>query len=110
MLFYWWIILQSPNGINQKIGHGGIKLSGGQLQRLTIARALFRKASILLMDEPTSSLDSKMSINLIKNILNFASFTSMTILVVSHDPKIFPLLQIKYNYELKIIFYYFIFW
>ena len=89
------LILQSPDGINQKIGHGGIKLSGGQLQRLTIARALFRKASILLMDEPTASLDSKMSINLIKNILNFASSSSMTILVVSHDSEIFPLFANK---------------
>ena len=79
------------DGIFQKIGYGGIQLSGGQLQRLSIARSLYRKAPVLLMDEPTSALDKKTSIKIIKNILNFASTKSMTIFVVSHDSNIFPL-------------------
>ena len=83
------LVSDFPNGINQKIGYGGIKLSGGQLQRLSIARALYRKSPLLLMDEPTSSLDKKMSIKIIKNILRFATSNSMTIFVVSHDSNIF---------------------
>ena len=55
------IVNKSRLGINQKIGYGGIKLSGGQLQRLSIARALLRNVPIILMDEPTSSLDTKTS-------------------------------------------------
>ena len=43
------------------------------------------------MDEPTSSLDKKMSIKIMKNILRFATYNSMTIFVVSHDSNIFPL-------------------
>ncbi len=86
-----------PDGIFQKIGYGGIKLSGGQLQRLSIARALYRKAPILLMDEPTSSLDEDNSKLLMKNLLSYAFKNSMSLVVVSHDSSIVPLFcnQIK---------------
>tara|TARA_B100000886_G_scaffold200003_1_gene137966 strand:- start:31582 stop:33318 length:1737 start_codon:yes stop_codon:yes gene_type:complete len=77
-----------PNGILQKIGYGGIKLSGGQLQRLSIARALYRKAPILLMDEPTSSLDEENSKCLMNNLLSYAFKNSMSLVVVSHDSSI----------------------
>ena len=73
-----------PQGIETIIGDDAIKLSGGQRQRLDLARALVRKASILILDEPTSNLDAE-SENLFKQALErIRSELSITIIIVAH--------------------------
>ena len=80
-------IKKFSKGINTVIGHRGKKLSGGQKQRLAIARALYKKPNILVMDEPTSSLDELTEMKIIDNL--FKSTQELTIIMVAHRVKNF---------------------
>ena len=71
-----------PLGINSNIGERGIKISGGQLQRISIARALYNDPEILVLDEATSSLDEKNEIKIVQSLELIAN--KKTIIFVSH--------------------------
>lgn len=76
------LVESSKKGVNLIIGERGSKLSGGQIQRLGIARALYHDSDIILMDEPTSSLDSVTESLILKTIKNLKKYK--TIVLVSH--------------------------
>ena len=70
------------SGIDSNIGDRGIKLSGGQRQRIGIARALYLKPKILVLDESTNELDSKTETNIINSIRK--EFPFITIIMITH--------------------------
>ncbi len=71
-----------PEKFNTIIGENGFRLSGGEKQRLSIARAMLKKSKIILLDEATSSLDAETE-NKIQNALNLLT-KNRTTLVIAH--------------------------
>lgn len=78
-------ILKLEKGFKTRLGQGGVSLSGGQAQRLAMARALIRKPAILLLDEPSSALDSESESEIMETLYNLKN--NMTILLVGHHLK-----------------------
>ncbi len=77
-------INQLPQGIDTKLGEDAIRLSGGQRQRLDLARALVRKAAILILDEPTSNLDAESEDAFNRALSKIRQETNTTIIVIAH--------------------------
>jgi ABC-type multidrug transport system fused ATPase/permease subunit len=74
--------LINEKGIDYKCGENGCNLSGGEKQRVSIARALIKKSNIILMDEATSALDTDTACNVMQNIIDLEN---MTKLVITHN-------------------------
>ena len=77
------MVLQFLEGYDTRIGDGGIGLSGGQKQRLALARALYGKPNIIVLDEPNSNLDEAGEAALIKAIVQ-AQARKATVVLITH--------------------------
>ena len=78
------LLLRAEKGLETMIGEGGLKLSGGEKQRLSIARALLRKPKLLIFDEATSALDSLTEEEINKTIRNVSSFNDQITILIAH--------------------------
>ena len=76
------LINKLPNKIHEKIGEDGVKLSGGQLQRIGIARALYLNPKILVLDEATNALDVETEKLLFDSIRK--EYNDITIIWITH--------------------------
>lgn len=78
------LLKRAENGINTTIGEGGIKVSGGEKQRLSIARALLRNPKLVIFDEATSALDSLTEEEITKTIRLISSKQDQITVLIAH--------------------------
>jgi len=78
------LLEKADKGLETMIGEGGVKVSGGEKQRLSIARALLRKPSLLVFDEATSSLDSITEEEITKTIRDLSSAKNQITIIIAH--------------------------
>ena len=78
------LLAKADNGINTIIGEGGVKISGGEKQRLSIARALLRKPRLLIFDEATSALDSITEEEITNTIKEVSKLQEQITILIAH--------------------------
>lgn len=78
------LLARAEKGLDTMIGEGGLKLSGGEKQRLSIARALLRHPNLLIFDEATSALDSLTEEEISKTIRNVSSLQDQITILIAH--------------------------
>jgi ATP-binding cassette subfamily B protein len=78
------LLARAENGLDTVIGEGGVKVSGGEKQRLSIARALLRRPHLLVFDEATSSLDSLTEEEISRTMRDVASDRAVMTILIAH--------------------------
>jgi putative ABC transport system ATP-binding protein len=82
------VALLEERGLGQRLGFGTKQLSGGEKQRVSIARALANKPRLILADEPTANLDSKHGHDTLMHLRTVAEEEARTVIIVSHDHRV----------------------
>ena len=85
------LVAQHPQGWELPVGEGGALLSGGQRQLVALARCLITRPQILLMDEPTSSMDAQSEVAFLRQLR--AACGDCTLVMVTHRPAVLELVQ-----------------
>ena len=78
------LIKELPNGLDTIVGDKGNFLSSGQIQRIALARVLYKDPEILILDEFTSALDQDTEKSILQNIKNYQSEKNKTVIIISH--------------------------
>ena len=88
-----WSMLQDREGLDTEVGISGSHLSGGEAQRLSMARNLLAEKSLVILDEPTSSVEPDLAKELLNNLFDAAKVRGVAIILITHDPELAGLAQ-----------------
>ena len=88
-------LISLPKGLDTIVGENGVKISGGQAQRIGLARAFFNNPEILILDEPTNSLDKENENKIIETLKRIKG--QVTLVIVSHDIKPLEIADVKFT-------------
>ncbi len=80
-------------GMRERMKHRPAELSGGEQQRVAIARAIAHEPDLLIADEPTAELDSRMGLQVIRVFRDLVKHSGMTVVMTTHDPGIMELVD-----------------
>jgi ABC-type lipoprotein export system ATPase subunit len=84
-------------GLEKRLDFRTAELSGGELQRVGIARALMNNPKILIADEPSSSIDENLTKNLLVTLRSMTEEEGLTVIVASHDPMVLEWADIRHT-------------
>jgi len=88
-------VLSLKNGLNHNLGENGTSFSGGQVQRLAIARALYKDPEILILDEVTSALDAENERDILRTLRGLDDH--ITIIIITHKKELLNLFETTYH-------------
>lgn len=80
-----------PKTTDTYIGNGGVALSGGQQARIALARTLYHKRPVIILDDPFSALDKQTEETILENLKTYAA--GCTVIIISHRLSVFPKLD-----------------
>lgn len=92
------LLAAQPQGLDTLLGEGGRGLSGGQAQRLALARVWLSDAPLVLLDEPTASLDEHSEAAVIAALRALAA-SGRTLVIATHHPSLMALASRRYHLE-----------
>ena len=92
-----WETFKLRDGTATQVGESGVRLSGGQMHRIGIARALYRNAQIIIMDEPTASLDVSTAKVILDELVELSK--GKTLIVISHQEELLDMCDMIYKIE-----------